>query len=195
MTTIRSRAAVSRQCLIPACLLAVACNDSGLPASPDEVAREHATHQVELRSAVVPADYLQQLAELRRATAPFHNFEKAQDAGWTLQFTPCIMNPAGTAGMGFHYVNPDLLDGHLDVGEPEALLYVPETNGRLRLLAVEYLVPFTVHPATAAPPELYGLPFSPSPVFQVWGLHAWVWRHNADGMHAPFNPVVNCDNA
>jgi hypothetical protein len=174
------------------CLLALAACDPGQPISPEEAALAHAGHENTVASTSLPAEYHMQLAELRSATAPFHNFDKAMEAGWTLQFTPCIMNPTQTAGMGFHYVNTSLLDGTLDVGSPEALLYEPGTDGKLGLVAVEYLIPFSIHPADAAPPELYGLPFSPSPAFQVWGLHAWVWKHNASGMHAPFNPDVSC---
>lgn len=171
--------------------LLTACGDRPLPVSPEAVARDHAEHVVAFSNGV-PADYYQELASLRQAVAPFHNFEKAQEAGWDHQFTPCIMNPTGTAGMGYHYVNQGLLDGTLNVAEPEALLYEPDASGKLRLVAVEYLVPFTVVPSDQTPPTLYGLNFAPSAAFGVWGLHAWVWRNNPDGMHAPFNPLVSC---
>lgn len=173
-------------------LLTACCDDTPAVVSPEDAAFAHPSHGV----SDTPADYHKQLAELRRATAPFHNFASAQAVGWTLQFTPCISNPAGPGAMGFHYVNPALLDGTLDVAEPEALIYEPVPNGRLRLVAVEYLVPFSVHPSDQLPPPtLFGLPFSPSAPFQVWGLHAWVWKHNPSGMHAPFNPTVSCENA
>ena len=171
-----------------------ACGDAPTAISPEEAALAHADHQV-AADATLAADYHQQLASLRRATAPFHSFEKAQEAGWTLRFTPCIVSPAGAGGMGYHYVNEELMDATLDVATPEALLYEPDANGRLRLVAVEYLVPFDIHPHDAAPPELFGLPFARSMPFKVWGLHAWVWKHNPSGMHAPFNPVVDCDDA
>jgi hypothetical protein len=178
---------------IAASLALAACERAAAPVSPEDAAFEHALHDV--NSQNTPADYHQQLAALRRATAPFHNFAKAQTAGWDLPFTPCISNPAGPGAMGFHYVNAALLDGTLDVAEPEALIYEPDANGRLRLVAVEYLVPFDVHAIDRPPPTLFGQPFSPSPAFQVWGLHAWVWKHNPSGMHAPFNPNVSCENA
>ncbi|HSK19442.1 MAG TPA: hypothetical protein VK912_09885 [Longimicrobiales bacterium] len=173
-------------------LMLSACSDGTEPISPEMAAADHAAH--EAPSLVnLPAEYNKQLADLRRATAPFHNFDKAVEAGWSLQFTPCIMNPTQTAGMGYHYVNQDLADdATLNVNEPEALLYEPDASGKLRLVAVEYIVPFSVHPSTAAPPELFGLQFSRSPAFQVWGLHAWVWKHNSAGMHAGFNPDVSC---
>ena len=176
-------------------LTLASCSDGTEPISPDAAAAAHAAHEAPAMVNLA-ADYNQQLAGLRQATASFHNFDKAEEAGWSHQFTPCIMNPGRTAGMGYHYVNQDLADdATLNVNEPEALLYEPDASGKLRLVAVEYVIPFSVHPSTAAPPELFGLKFSPSPAFQVWGLHAWVWKHNEAGMHAPFNPDVNCDNA
>lgn len=176
-------------------LTAAGCGEIPEPISPENAALAHVGHEAVFRNGV-PANYNQQLASLRRATARFHEFDTAWDAGWKIPFTPCIMNPTGTAGMGFHWVNEGLLKdgGELDVAQPEALLYEPDASGRLRLVAVEYLVPFDVVPPTGQPPELYGLPFSPSPAFGVWGLHAWVWRNNESGMHAPFNPDVSCDN-
>jgi hypothetical protein len=170
-----------------------ACGEASTPLSPEAIALEHARH-----AAVAPAstaEYNKQLAALRRATARFHRFEAAREAGWFLQFTPCIVSPAGAGGMGFHYVNPDLMDFTQDVAAPEALLFEPDANGRLRLVAVEYLIPFSLHGPDESPPTLYGLPYAPSPAFEVWGLHAWVWKHNSSGMHAPFNPDVSCDDA
>lgn len=190
-----SRRSVRRQalgCAVSAALLA-ACSDTPTPVSPEAAALEHAGHAVTFSTAT--ADYHQQLASLRQATAPYHNFDAAQEAGWDWQFTPCISNPTQTAAMGFHYVNPDLVDDVQSVTEPEALIYAPDAEGRLRLVAVEYIIPFSIHGADQPPPTLYGLAYSPSPAFQVWGLHAWVWKHNPAGMHAGFNPEVSCAGA
>lgn len=174
-------------------MLLVGCGDGQSPVSPEAAALDHEGHT--LAAAVTPADYQKKLASLRRATARFHNFEAAQDAGYTLQFTPCIAGSAG--GMGFHYVNDALKDDPAVYwDQPEALLYEPDASGRMRLVAVEYIVEFEDHPANQLPgPSLDGLPFSPSPAFGVWGLHAWVWRENPEGMHKPFNPLVSCDDA
>jgi hypothetical protein len=134
------------------------------------------------------------LATLRRVTASFHIFDKAKQAGWSEKITACMTDPGGAGGMGFHYGNTGLIDGSVSVDQPELLLYEPEKNGRLRLVAVEYIVPFTAHPRTAEPPELFGQKFQPVDAFQLWGLHAWVWEHNPSGMFANWNPRVNCDN-
>lgn len=132
------------------------------------------------------------LATLRRVTAPFHDFATARAAGWSAQITPCMDMPTG--GMGFHYGNPTYIDGAVSVDKPELLLYEPEKNGQMRLVAVEYIVPFTEWSAPQ-PPRLFGLDFKPNDTFQVWALHAWVWKHNPSGMFADWNPEVSCAGA
>jgi hypothetical protein len=134
------------------------------------------------------------LATLRRATAPFHNFETATNAGWSTKITSCMTDPGGAGGLGFHYGNTDLIDGTVSVDKPELLLYEPDKNGRLTLVAVEYIIPYAAHGREEAPPVLFGQQFKQNDVFQLWGLHAWVWKHNPSGMFADWNPTVNCDN-
>lgn len=137
----------------------------------------------------------QDLAALRRVTASFHDFATATRAGWSTQITACMTDPAGAGGMGFHYGNTTLIDGTARVETPQLLLYEPEQNGQLRLVAVEYIIPYTFHSRDAAPPVLFGQKFQQVDAFQLWGLHAWVWRENPSGMFASWNPQVNCDNA
>ena len=134
------------------------------------------------------------LAALRQVTASFHDFKTAAAAGWSAQITPCMTDPAGAGGMGFHYGNPALIDGTARVEEPELLLYEPERNGRLRLVAVEYIIPYTAHSRSATPPVLFGQEFKQNDTFQLWGLHAWVWKHNPSGVFADWNPRVTCEN-
>jgi hypothetical protein len=140
------------------------------------------------------ADVESDLAALRRVTAPFQEFDVARAAGWGAKITACMTDPAGSGGMGFHYGNTTLIDGTVRVDEPELLLYEPQQNGRLRLVAVEYIVPYTFHSRDADPPMLFGHQFQRNDVFQLWGLHAWVWKDNPSGMFANWNPTVNCDN-
>jgi hypothetical protein len=134
------------------------------------------------------------LAALRRVTAAFHNFKTASAAGWSAQITPCMTDPGGAGGMGFHYGNPALIDGTARVEEPELLLYEPEQNGRLRLVAVEYIIPYTAHSRSDTPPELFGQKFKQNDTFQLWGLHAWVWNENPSGIFADWNPRVTCEH-
>lgn len=136
----------------------------------------------------------QDLATLRRVTAPFQRFDIATAAGWSAQITPCMTDPNGAGGMGFHYGNVGLIDGSVSVDKPELLLYEPEQNGRLRLVAVEYIIPYAFHSRESAPPVLFGQEFKKNDTFQLWGLHAWVWKENPKGVFENWNPKVTCEN-
>lgn len=135
----------------------------------------------------------QDLAALREVTAPFHDFAAAKRAGYTVEVTGCMADPAA-GGMGFHFGNPQFINGSVNVREPELLLYEPEKNGQMRLVAVEYIVPFDQWTAPD-PPRLFGRDFARNETFQVWALHAWVWKHNPSGIFADWNPNVGCANA
>jgi hypothetical protein len=158
-----------------------------------------ATESVTAAESMIPAiresdaDVNKDLATLRQVTASFHEFGKATAAGWSAKITGCMTDPT-LGGMGFHYGNTALIDGTARVDQPELLLYAPEKNGSLRLVAVEYIIPYAFHSRDAAPPVLFGKPFVQNDVFQLWGLHAWVWENNPSGMFANWNPNVNCDN-
>lgn len=52
---------------------------------------------------------------------------------------PCASGVEGGA-MGIHYVNGDYLkDDAIDVARPEAVMYEPMPDGKLMLIAVEYI--------------------------------------------------------
>lgn len=139
------------------------------------------------------AQMQQDLATLRAVTAPFHRFEAAQDAAYSTKITSCMADPM-LGGMGFHYGNVGLIDGTLEVNKPELLLYEPEKDGKLRFVAVEYVLPYTFRSRSAEPPVLFGQQFKQNDRFQLWGLHVWVGRENPSGIFASWNPRVTCDN-
>jgi len=141
------------------------------------------------------AEVSQQLADLRRVTAAFHDFDAASHAGWGTPITGCMTDAGGAGGMGFHYGNTGLINGTATVENPQLLLYEPEKNGRLRLVAVEYIIPYAFHSRDAEPPVLFGQKFQQVDSFQLWGLHAWVWKENPSGIFKPWNPNVGCANA
>jgi len=136
------------------------------------------------------------LATLHAATAGFHRFEAAKDAHYTFLFMNMCMvdeSPAREGGMGYHYVNTDLLDGKVEVDKPEALLYEPESNGQLRLVAVEYVIPKDAWHADTLP-RLFGQQLKLNS-FNLYALHVWAWENNPSGLYKSWNPRVNCDNA
>ena len=134
------------------------------------------------------------LETLRQVTAPFRTFSAATDAGWSAHITECMAD-SQAGGMGDHFGNTALIDGALAVNEPELLLYEPQADGSRELVAVEYIVPYTAHARSDAPPELFGQKFKQNDAFQLWGLHVWAWKSNPSGLYADWNPLVNCDHA
>ncbi len=156
-----------------------------------------------------PATASADLAVARDATAPFHRLDAAEDAGYGL-FTDlagiaCIDKP-GVGTMGVHYVNlAEVLDPEEDAATPEALVYEPTKNGRMRLVAVEYVVFKSLwdaaHPGTA--PSLFGQEFELEETGvnryglpPYYSLHVWLWKHNDDkGMFKDWNPDVTCAHA
>lgn len=137
----------------------------------------------------------QELAELRQVTAQLRDTLAAKQAGWSLQVTNCMDDlPAGA--MGYHFGNPDYMgDAVPDVRRPQLLMYEPEKNGKTRLVGIEYIVPYSVVPADADPPVLFGQQFHQNNAFGIWGLHAWVWQENPNGVFQDWNPKVTCDYA
>jgi hypothetical protein len=170
--------------------LALACETGPDPLEPEAPGTAAAAVSHSARLAL-GAEVNKDLAALRRLTAAFHDFDKATVAGWSAQITACLEDPS-LGAQGFHYGNPAFIDGDASVLEPELLLYEPQSNGRLRLVGIEYIVPFTIVPSTADPPTLFGQEFHQNFVFGVWALHVWVWRHNPSGLFADWNPKVSC---
>ncbi len=95
-------------------------------------------------------------------------------------------------GMGYHYGNTGLIDGKMSFQDPELLLYEPQERGGVRLVAVEYIIPFDQCTGTRPPPML-GQEFKRNETFQLWGLHVWLWRYNPSGRFADRNPHVHCN--
>jgi hypothetical protein len=147
--------------------------------------------QARAGSEVFSAQRQQDIATLKGVTEPFRNFARADSNGYSTAITGCMVDPE-LGGMGFHYGNVGLIDGTAQVDQPELLLYEPQTGGALRLVAVEYIIPYTFVPRDAQAPVLFGEKFSQNDTFQLWGLHVWVWKHNPSGLFASWNPNVNC---
>ncbi|PRO67224.1 hypothetical protein [Alkalicoccus urumqiensis] len=79
------------------------------------------------------SDVNKMLAETKAATAKYHQIERALDDGYELG-SPCVEN------MGYHYINMEyaMTPGH-DHTKPEVLFYEEMKNGKLNLVAVEFV--------------------------------------------------------
>ena len=151
------------------------------------------------------------LAQVRAATAQYHDIDVALAAGYALG-SPCESRAEGA--MGMHYPNRTLMgtrgvrgtpplvwgdDAVIDPLRPEVLLYEPQPDGSRRLVAVEYLVFAAAWDAVnSEPPTLAGIPFDYKEGVEAHGfephyeLHVWLWRQNPLGMFYPWNPKVAC---
>ena len=126
------------------------------------------------------------LWDTARSTARFHSVKVAERHGYEA-FLDCFDSPTD-GGMGQHYVNMDLLgDGDLDARRPEAMVYEVKDDGRLKLVAVEWILPGD---GSEDPPKLLGRHLHYNSGLEVWVLHAWIWRYNPSGMFADYNPRV-----
>jgi hypothetical protein len=148
------------------------------------------------------------LQTAKEATARFHDLGAAGDAGFGQPPAPaplhfCISSLDNTGAMGFHYINGGNLDKVLDPAKPEVLVYAPDSRGRLKLAALEYVIfqgDWYANHAQGTMPTLFGQDFMPNDgsrfeIPSFFALHVWLFQSNPSGMFAPFNPNVSCDNA
>ncbi|MCA1639435.1 MAG: hypothetical protein LC768_14050, partial [Acidobacteria bacterium] len=128
------------------------------------------------------------LASARAATARYHNVDQTIADGF-VPVSPCVAVPQ-LGAMGIHYSNFARAGNlNLDAAEPETLLYIPDENGNLRLVGLEYV---RFRPPTPPAPTLFGQEFHYDSRLGAYTLHVWAWRHNPSGMFAPFNPKLSC---
>jgi hypothetical protein len=135
------------------------------------------------------------LGKLRAATTKFKDTEAALAAGYTLVegLDHCFNNP-GVGGMGLHYINTAALDTTVEMLKPEAMVYQAGADGRLKLGAVEYIVPAEPWDAAGhtSPPQVLGQTFHLNAELGVYVLHVWLWRNNPAGIYEDWNPKVTC---
>jgi hypothetical protein len=129
------------------------------------------------------------LKSVRNATARFHSTTQAINAGYEPS-DHCVSAP-NLGGMGYHWVNPTLVDPVFDPLKPEALLYARGPGGNLRLIAVEYIVIDVGQPRPMFGDQPFDSNGTPIPA-PHWSLHVWLYEHNPSGIFAPFNPNVSC---
>jgi len=150
-----------------------------VPNAPDALYGHH--HGLPHRShEPLPVD---QLLRVKRATARYQDVENAKADGY-VDINVVIPN------MGRHFLKSDLLDANFDVEKPELLVYSPADGPDMRLVAVEYAVPLNL--SATAPEGFRGTAdeWFANDQFQLWTLHAWVWKANPDGVFNATNSRV-----
>ncbi|HXH25548.1 MAG TPA: hypothetical protein VNI78_09885 [Vicinamibacterales bacterium] len=167
------------------------------------------------------------LEEVRRATERFRDVRVALAEGYVRDpFNLCdtaemMGRPAALGAMGVHFFRPDLLGitgppsprvsgtgTHTDFRRPAILIYEPQPDGSLELVAVENLVFARSwrEAGHSAPPTFHGVPYDSmtddprtpqdeAHMFEPhFDRHVWLYRENPNGVFAPFNPAVTCDH-
>jgi hypothetical protein len=167
------------------------------------------------------------LEEVRAATERFQDVNVALAEGYVrdpmdLCDTADMMGQAPELGaMGIHFARADLLgitappnprvDGtgvHTEFLEPAILIYEPQADGSLELVAVENLVFQQAWHAAGhqAPPSFQGVTYdtmADDPATSVdeahlfephYDRHVWLYRENPNGVFAAFNPSVTCEH-
>lgn len=165
------------------------------------------------------------LAMIRETTLKYRDVQSALTGGYIPDPTnTCVTAtqvglPAEAGSMGIHYFRPDLLgvtaveprlkgeDATLDYSQPEVLVYEPQADGSLKLVAVEYMVfqaPWEAAVGPGKPPTFHDAAFTlmtDDPATEIdeahhfephYELHVWTERENPTGMFAEFNPAVSC---
>jgi hypothetical protein len=128
--------------------------------------------------------------------------------------------PPELGAMGIHFIHPELLqitsteprvDGtgiHTDWSRPSILIYEPQADGSLELVATENLVfeAAWLAAGNTAPPVLNGRSWDhmaddpETPGDEAHGFtphmdqHVWLWRENPAGILMPFNANVTCEH-
>ena len=168
--------------VIAAVVTTAACAGRPVPPAPDPVAQ-----LTEGFDAAVRRD----VETLRAATNKYHDRAAAEAAGYPAKLPVCIADST-MGGMGHHFIDRTLFDEKLEIERPEMLIYAPAGEGKVELVAVEYVVPYRVLPATEKPPRLFGQEFKRYDQFNYWALHVWAWRRNSAGLFADYNPAIKC---
>ena len=144
---------------------------------------------------------------VRAATEKYKNVRSVEGPGDGYELKFGCVSGGDFGAMGMHFVNFKLVDGEVDVTQPEIVLFEPTPNGGIRITGADFLVPVAawdaahaVPPAEhAAPPELMGQLFhlfdSPNRfgLDPFYTLHVWAWKDNPNGTFGNWNPDVSCD--
>ena len=166
------------------------------------------------------------LNEMKAATEKYKDINVALADGYITPDNHCVSAegeglPPELGAMGIHYIHPAMLkitgteprvDGestYTDWSQPSILIYEPQADGTLELVAVENLV-FEAAWESAGmgeAPVLNGRTWDhmaddpATPGDEAHGFmphydqHVWLFRDNPMGVLMPFNPNVSCEHA
>ncbi len=127
-----------------------------------------------------------EVEQVTDATSKYLEFQAAETDG--------LIDVSGfVPNMGHHYLNPGLVDGTFELEKPEIILYAPNADGDMEMVAVEYaIVPDDPNNPGEAPEGFTGDEdiWHFNEMIGQWQLHVWTVLPNPDGIFAMFNPEV-----
>ena len=127
-----------------------------------------------------------ELEQAKAATASFINIDAALGDG-RIDVSGYVPN------MGHHYLNPVLADGTFELLKPEFILYVPDANGTMKMVAIEYGIVPEDPENPGNPPEGFTGDEDKwhfNEMIGMWTLHVWTQMENPDGIFAAQNPAI-----
>lgn len=133
-----------------------------------------------------PEAWEQEVEMAKAATAQYMNIAVAENEG-RFDVSGYIPN------MGHHYMNPGLVDGTFDINNPEFVLYVPDENNVMQMVAIEYGIVPEDPENPGNPPEGFT---GDADVWHFnehvgqWQLHVWTILENPDGIFAAHNHAI-----
>lgn len=178
--------------------------------------------------STAPAPGEPDLVEVRAATERFRDVSVALAEGYIPDPSGMCVTaemeglPAEAGAMGIHYFRPDLLgitgppnprvsgtSTYTDFRTPAILIYEPQADGSLELVAVENLVFISSweQAGNRQPPSFHGMAYdrmedNPTTEFDEahgfephYDRHVWLYRENPLGVFSPMNPNVTCSHA
>jgi len=95
--------------------------------------------------------------------------------------------------MGHHFLHPPLADGTFELLKPEFILYAPDENGNMEMVAIEYGIVPADPENPGNPPEGFTGDVDEwhfNEMIGMWTLHVWTKLENPDGIFAPHNPAL-----
>ena len=195
-THTRSRRALPA--LLPALAFLALAGCDASPASPDaepalSIHEAHALHAAPGARGTPVRAHGDLLKAVRQHTNRFSSTRQAEMAGYHIE-EECVEVP-GLGAMGHHAVNMGAIDPVFDPMQPEALLYIPNEDGTLKLVGVEYIVIDVGqdHPHFGDHPfDVGGVPPLMDEGIPHWSLHVWSHAENPMGTFFPFNPALSC---
>ncbi|WP_413718262.1 hypothetical protein [Silicimonas sp. MF1-12-2] len=166
------------------------------------------------------------LEAMRASVEKYKDINVALAEGYITPDNHCVSAageglPAELGAMGIHYIHPAMLkitgteprvngeSTYTDWSQPSILIYEPQADGSLELVAVENLVFEAAWQAAGMgeAPMLNGRMWDHmaddpnTPGDEAHGFmphydqHVWLFRENPMGVLMPFNPNVTCEHA